>query len=187
MSGLLKPTAGTVFLDGHDVSAFDPASVRSSVAYLPQHGKLFNGTIIDNITMFRPQKTDDALAIARLLGLEQVVATMPLGYRTPVGDGATDTVTRGVKQRIAIVRALVDRPRVVLFDEANSAMDGAGDALLREFLAKLKGRCTLVLNTHRPSLLRLADRTFEIHDGTLVERAPVEARPGPRIEPVRTE
>jgi len=187
MSGLLQPTAGTVLLDGHDISAFDPASVRSSVAYLPQHGKLFNGTIIDNITMFRPEKTDDALAVARLLGLEQVVTTMPLGYRTPVGDGATDTVARGVKQRIAIVRALVDRPRVVLFDEANSAMDGAGDALLREFLSKLKGRCTLVLNTHRPSLLRLADRTFEIRDGTLVERAPVETRPPPRIEPVRPE
>jgi len=106
MSGLLKPTAGTVFLDGHDVSAFDPASVRASVAYLPQHGKLFNGTIIDNITMFRPEKTDDAMAIARLLGLGQVVAAMPLGYRTPVGDGATDTVAAASSSALPLFERL---------------------------------------------------------------------------------
>jgi ATP-binding cassette subfamily C protein LapB len=122
--------------------------------------------------MYRDDKIDDALDISRLLGLDSVVAHMPHGYDTVVDDGAGDKLPKGIKQRIAIARALVDKPRVLLFDEANASMDSAGDATLRNLLERLKGRVTLVLVTPRPSMLSLADRIFDITDAKLVERIP---------------
>jgi ATP-binding cassette subfamily C protein LapB len=103
---------------------------------------------------------------------------MPQGYETRVGDGAGDKLPKGIKQRIAIARALVDKPRVLLFDEANAAMDSAGDSTLRNLLERLKGRVTLVLVTPRPSMLNLADRIFDITDAQLVERVPEADRLG---------
>jgi len=155
-----------------DLHQYDPSSIRRQIAYLPQEGALFNGTILENVTMFRDEKIDEALDISRLLGLDNVVAHMPHGYETKVGDGAGDKLPKGIKQRIAIARALVDKPRVLLFDEANAAMDSAGDSTLRNLLERLKGRVTLILVTPRPSMLSLADRIFDIEDAQLVERQP---------------
>ena len=94
---------------------------------------------------------------------------MPQGFDTPIGVGAEDKLPRGTRQRIAIARALVDKPRILLFDEANSFIDGAGDAALLNLLALLKSRVTLIMVTQRPSMLRLADRILEIRDDTLFE------------------
>jgi len=178
--GILMPTEGRVLADGHDLMDFDPSSIRHQIAYLPQEGTLFNGTLLENITMFREEKVQDAFDVAKLLGLDSVVAHMPQGYDTPVGDGASDKLPRGIKQRIAIARALVDKPRVLLFDEANSSMDSAGDAMLKTLLERLKGRVTMILVTPRPSLLTLADRIYDIEESSLRERgeeAPAFAAP----------
>lgn len=176
--GVFAPTKGRVLADGMDIYEYDPSSIRHQIAYLPQEGVLFNGTILENVTMFREEKIDEALDISRLLGLDGVVAHMPQGYETRVGDGAGDKLPKGIKQRIAIARALVDKPRVLLFDEANAAMDSAGDSTLRNLLERLKGRVTLVLVTPRPSMLNLADRIFDITDAQLVERVPEADRLG---------
>lgn len=172
MMGVFAPSQGRVLADGLDLHEYDPSSIRRQIAYLPQEGALFNGTILENVTMFREDKIDEALDISRLLGLDNVVAHMPHGYETKVGDGAGDKLPKGIKQRIAIARALVDKPRVLQFDEANAAMDSAGDSTLRNLLERLKGRVTLILVTPRPSMLNLADRIFDIEDAQLVERVP---------------
>ncbi|MDA8637887.1 ATP-binding cassette domain-containing protein [Rhodospirillales bacterium] len=172
MMGVFAPTGGRVTIDGLDLMDYEPSSIRHQIAYLPQEGQLFQGTILENVTMYRDEKTDDALDVSRLLGLDSVVAHMPNGYDTMVGDGAGDKLPKGIKQRIAIARALVDKPRVLLFDEANASMDNAGDATLRNLLERLKGRVTLVLVTPRPSMLNLADRIFDITDAKLLERIP---------------
>jgi len=169
MQGLLTPTFGTARVDGYDLRECDPTNIRRQVAYLPQEGLVFKGTLLENLTMFREEMADAALGIAKLLGLDNIVANLPLGYDTPIGEGAEDKLPRGTRQRIAIARALVDKPRVLLFDEANSFIDGAGDALLRDLLLHLKGRVTLIMVTQRPSMLRLADRVLEIRDDTLFE------------------
>lgn len=176
MQGAIKPVTGEVLLDGEPVTNYEPQSVRDHIAFLPQVGVLFQGTILQNITMFRKEFEDTAVETAALLGLDEVVATMALGYDTPVGDGAYDSLPRGIKQRIAIARALVNNPRIVLFDEANTAMDTTGDNFLRVWLERAKGKRTLVLVTPRPSLVKLADRVFDLKDGTLVARAPREER-----------
>ncbi len=170
MQGALAPSDGDVLVDGHPISGFTPRSVREQLAYLPQSGVLFQGSILQNITMFRPELDDVAMETASLLGLDEVVVSMALGFDTQVGDGAYDSLPRGIKQRIAIARALVNNPRVVLFDEANTAMDTAGDNYLRVWLERAKGRRTLILVTHRPSLLRLAERTYALENGTLVHK-----------------
>ena len=104
------------------------------------------------------------------LGLDEVVATMAFGFDTPVADGAYDSLPRGIKQRIAITRALVSNPKIVLFDEANASMDTAGDNFLRVWLERSKNKRTLILVTPRPSLQKLADRVFDLKDGALIER-----------------
>lgn len=170
--GVLNPSSGRVTVDGHDLQEYEPSSIRRQISYLPQEGVLFNGTILENVTMFREDKIQEALDISKLLGLDSVVAHMPHGYDTPVGDGAGDKLPRGIKQRIAIARALVDKPRILLFDEANTSMDSAGDGTLRNLLERLKGRVTLILVTPRPSMLNLSDRIYDIQGSTLVERVP---------------
>jgi len=186
MMGVFAPTSGVVRIDGQDLQDFNPSSIRLQASYLPQEAILFNGTLMENLTMFRDEKIDDATNMSKLLGLDSVVAHMPQGYDSPIGDGAGDKLPRGIKQRIAIARALVDKPRILLFDEANTAMDGAGDAMLRGLMEKLKGRVTLVLVSPRPSLLNLSDRIFDIEGRTLVERgveADQLARPQGEVSP----
>jgi ATP-binding cassette subfamily C protein LapB len=169
MTGVLRPTEGSVLIDGNDLEEFDPVSVRGQIAYLPQHGEIFNGTILENISMFRPEREEAALETAKRLGLDSIIARMPMGYDSKVGEGAHEALARGIKQRIAIACALVDRPRILLFDEANTALDSKSDNILHAVLENLKGHCTLVLVTHRPSLLKLSDRRFHIEDGYLTE------------------
>ncbi len=182
MIGALRPTKGQVLVDGVDITGIDPVSLRSQMAYLPQKGELFSGTILENITMFRPEREEAAKEAARIIGVDAVVAHMPLGYETRVGEGAQDALSQGVKQRVAIARGLASRPAVLLFDEANTAMDSAGDAVLRSALKELKGRRTLILVTRRPSLLKLSDRIYDLKDGRVALFDP-EASP-PSLPPL---
>ncbi|GAB6051588.1 hypothetical protein JCM17960_04080 [Magnetospira thiophila] len=180
MTGALNPTAGEVLIDGIPLHHHDPYILKhGGIAYLPQEGQLFQGSILENLTMYRPELEDEAIEVANLLGLDDVVATLPYGYDTRVGDAAYESLPRGIRQRIAIARALVGEPKIVLFDEANTAVDGTGDAYLRLTLERLKGVCTLILVTPRPSLLRLANRAFDLKDGTLVPRDMSAPRSGP--------
>lgn len=170
MLGVLRPTDGAVRVDGHDISSFDPSALKKQIAYLPEQGEVFKGSIMENITMFDAALTDRAVEIAIELGLDRVVDTMPMGWDTMIGDAAMDSLPPGIKQRIAIARGLVTEPKIILFDEANMAIDSTGDAFLRAALERRKGKCTMVLITYRPSLLKLADRVFECSGGTLVQR-----------------
>ncbi|CCQ72475.1 peptidase domain-containing ABC transporter [Magnetospira sp. QH-2] len=171
MRGTLIPDSGEVRFDGRQIFDYDAAEVRrSGIAYLPQQGELFKGTLLENMTMFRKGLTGKARELAAELGLDQVVAKLPGGYHTMIGDAGEDALPRGIKQRVAIVRALVNDPKAVLFDEANTAMDSNGDMRLRAYLEQIKGRVTLIIVSSRPSLLNLGDRRFDLTDGQLIER-----------------
>lgn len=169
MNGASRPDKGEVLIDGMPVTHFDPDTLHQEIAYLPQHGELVTGTILENITMFRPRLDERAMAVARDIGLEKLVAHMRLGYDTVVGDGVTESMPGGIRQRIAIARALVVDPAVLLFDEANINLDLEGDEVLRKYLEQQKGERTVVLVTYRPTLLKLASRVFSLSDGRLVE------------------
>jgi ATP-binding cassette subfamily C protein LapB len=169
MLGLLTPGAGVVRVDGYDLREYDPDDVRRQVAYLPQEARMFNGTVLQNITMFQDSLIPDARSIATVLGLDSVIQVLPKSYDTAIGQGAEDRLPRGTRQRIAIARALLNKPKVLLFDEANAFIDGPGDEQLMRVLQALRGRVTMILVTQRPSVLRICDRILEIRDAGLVE------------------
>jgi ATP-binding cassette subfamily B protein len=176
MLGMAIPREGRILIDGHDIREYDGQSLKHQVAYLPQRGEVFNGTILENLTMFDPSQTDRALEVASLVGLDEVVSSMRLGYDTPIGEGVSESLPAGVVQRIAIARALSRDPKIVLFDEANSSVDSVGDRYIRAAIETLKGNCTLVLVTHRPTYAKLADRVFELVDGQLRTKGDTTAR-----------
>lgn len=188
MNGMEQPDAGSVLVDGRNLADFSADSVQREIALLAQTGAIFGGTVMENLTMFDASLNESALDLARQMGLDNFVGRMRLGYRTPLGEGNIETLPAGVRQMISIVRALVHRPSVILFDEANSSLDMEADRLLREYLASRKGHCALILVAHRPSLLSLADRTLVLSSGTLSESAvmpaPAAAAPGRESDPV---
>lgn len=170
IDSLLKPTEGDVTIDGINLNEVDLESYRKNIGFMTEDGELFAGTIIENMTMFDVDKYGDrARTIAKALGLHDIIESMPNAYSTEVGTGTIDLLSRGHKQLILIVRALLDDPQIILFDEANLSLDIDSDIKLRKYLLSLKGQRTMVLVTHRPSLLEIADRHFKLEDGKFEE------------------
>lgn len=170
MMGVLHPDQGRVLIGGVDVSQIGIAAIRRQVCYLPQNAVLFQGTIMDNLTMFGgPRYYDRATHFADRLGLHDEIGKMPKGYDTPVEYKETSRIPGGVRQRIALVRALTmtEDPRLILFDEAYVQLDRASDEKLHALLQEFSGKCTIVLVSHRPSYLNLADRTLVVRNGGL--------------------
>ena len=167
MNGIEEPDSGDVLIDGVPITHYQSASVRQTVALLPQEGSVFVGSILENLTFFEPEREQRALELSEALGLDLIVAGMKQGYQTPLGENASEILPMGVRQLIAIVRALAFDPKVILFDEANSALDFEGDKLLRQYLQSRKGELTMVLVANRPSMVKLADEIYRIADGRL--------------------
>lgn len=172
MTGLLVPSSGRVLIDGEDIWSYDAVSLRGQVVYLPQKPALFQGSILENMTMFGGDaRIDSALQMAERLGLHEAIGRMPKGYDTIVEHAANDGLPGGVRQRIALVRALtlVEDPKLILFDEANTFLDQRSDALLLDLLTAYRGTCAMAIVSHRPSFLALADRAYRIDQGRLQE------------------
>jgi ATP-binding cassette subfamily C protein LapB len=182
LAGMLRPSRGAALVDGRNPADFNPDSVRNHVAYAPKHGVLFPGTVLDNITLFRPHLQEAALETARLIGLDTTILRMPLGFDTRLGTSASDVLSRGLKQLIVVARALATRPRVLLFDEVNAGTDSKSDALLRSVLNLLRGQCTMVLASREPSILNIADRVYDLANGRPNRRKPIVSRPGTAID-----
>ncbi|PCI43120.1 MAG: hypothetical protein COB49_12710 [Alphaproteobacteria bacterium] len=171
LMGGLNPTSGEILINGQDPQNFSTDSLRSRIAYLPQKPVMFRGTILDNLTMFRGDNhIDDALKIGDMLGLNKVLARLPDGYETLIGDGTQSEIPPGIAQRITISRSLACAPDVILFDEANSGLDTQADNNLHDLIAKLKGTAIIILVSYRPSLLQLADRLYDLKDGSLIQK-----------------
>lgn len=170
LMGGMPLEAGQLLFNGEPIAHYDLSALRQQIAYLPQRAVLFNASALDNLTGFGgPAVEDEALRLASALGLDAVFAKMPEGYETILGNASVNAVAAGVIQRIAIVRALVRRPRLILFDEANSALDMTADEQVKRLLFAAREDAIVVMVTHRPSLLRAADRMIELKDGQLKE------------------
>ncbi|WP_168190367.1 peptidase domain-containing ABC transporter [Luteithermobacter gelatinilyticus] len=168
LMGGLTPQQGEILINGHPPEAFTTESLRQKIAYLPQKPVMFRGTILDNLTMFRgDEHIDAALKVAEMLNLNSILARLPDGYETQIGDGAENELPTGIAQRIAIARTLAWQPDVILFDEANSGLDNQSDEDLINVMTSLKGVSTMVLVSYRPSLLKLADKLYDLNKGHL--------------------
>ena len=167
--GEVTPDAGTVCVDGRNLAVFDATGARRDLALVPPDPAIIGGTLLENLTLHQPALADRAMEFATTLGLDGVAAGLPNGWHTPVGTGALP-LPRGVAQRIGVVRALVQSPRVLLLDDVTAQLDADGDARLARVLSGLRGRVTVILVSHRRSTLALADRVLDIRDGRLEER-----------------
>ncbi|MES9853235.1 MAG: ABC transporter transmembrane domain-containing protein [Candidatus Thiodiazotropha sp. L084R] len=171
MTGFMHPQQGEVLLDGRSIKSYRQEFLRQQIGFMPQHGMLYEGTILENMTLFREgEAVDQAMELSRELGLGEIIARMPEGLDTPIGGSAVNTLSEGVRQKIVMVRSLIGHPNIILFDDANANFDIKNDAKLMALIKKMKGNRTLVLVSHRPSFLRICDKQLELRDGTLHEQ-----------------
>jgi ATP-binding cassette subfamily C protein LapB len=125
-----------------------------------------HGTLLQNLTLYQPARERAALRLATELGLDQVASALPGGWHTPIGITATP-LPRGVAQRIGMVRALMEGPRILLLDDVTSQIDSDGDARLTRLLQGLRGQMTVLIVSHRRSTLKIADRVLILEGGRL--------------------
>ena len=170
--GLYEPDQGAVLIDGTDVRQIDPADLRRSIGCVLQDVCLFHGTIRDNIALGAPFADDAAiLRAARIAGVEDFIARHPLGFDLNVGERG-ERLSGGQRQAIAIARALLLDPPLLLFDEPSSAMDNGAEGRLKQRLEEILPGKTLLLVTHRASLLSLVERLIVLDGGRLVADGP---------------
>jgi len=168
LAGFLEPQQGSIRLDGCDLKDFDISALRAKCAIMPQQGVLFEGTILENMTLFRQGEIiDQAMELAHLLGLNEIIGRLPHGLDTRISGAYMSTLPEGVRQKIIIVRSLLGHPQVMLFDDANANFDIHNDQLLLRLIKRFKGRRTMVIVTHRPAYMRLCDHQFELKNGQL--------------------
>jgi len=163
--GLWPSISGKVRLDGADVQSWDKAELGPYLGYLPQGVELLDGTLAENIARFGDVDMAQVEAAARLVGLHELIMSMPLGYNSPIGRDGT-MLSGGQRQRVGLARALYGKPVFVVLDEPNSSLDEAGDAALAAAIAALKQLgTTFVVMTHRSSILGVADKILLMREG----------------------
>ncbi|MET1133948.1 MAG: ABC transporter ATP-binding protein, partial [Aeromicrobium sp.] len=165
---LFDVTEGSVLVDGLDVRDVRPADVWRTIGLVPQKALLFTGTIAHNLRFGRPDATDEELWDAlRIAQAEDFVRAMPEGLDSPVSQGGSN-FSGGQRQRLAIARAIVKRPRIYLFDDSFSALDYATDAALRAALKPVTADAAVVIVAQRISTIRQADRIVVLDEGRAV-------------------
>lgn len=170
--GLYQTQSGTILLDGIDMRQLDPTEVRSSIGYVGQDVHLFRGTVRENIAIAQAKWDDEQiLKAAKIAGVDDFVRHHPSGYDMPIGEGGTG-LSGGQRQSIAVARALLHDPSVLLLDEPSAAMDPESEY---QFIKRLEAHIpdkTLIVVTHRNSVLSLVDRVLIIDDGRVIADGP---------------
>lgn len=183
LTGLWRPSAGVVRLDGVDLAQWPREELGPWLGYVPQDVELFPGTVADNIA--RLGRVDSALVVraAQRAGVHALILALPEGYDTPI-DAMGVMLSPGQRQRIALARALYGDPRLLVLDEPNSNLDGAGEQALGEALKALNGQVTVIVVTHRSTLVQHMDKMLVLeagrvqHYGTVAEVRLAMMKPG---------
>jgi ATP-binding cassette subfamily C protein len=164
--GFETAESGSVYYDGQDLTSLDVQAVRRQIGVVMQNAQVLPGSIFENIVGSAPLSLDDATSAAQMAGLDQDIEQMPMGMHTFIPEGGS-TLSGGQRQRLLIARAVVGRPRVLLFDEATSALDNRTQAHVSESLERLK--TTRVVIAHRLSTVVNADRIYVMEQGKIVQ------------------
>jgi ATP-binding cassette, subfamily B, bacterial HlyB/CyaB len=166
---LYVPEGGRIMIDGMDISIVDPAWLRRQIGVVLQDNVLFNRSVRDNIALSNPaMPTERVIAAAQLAGAHEFVLELPYGYDTVVGERGS-TLSGGQRQRLAIARALVTNPQILIFDEATSALDYESERIIQANLPQITRGRTVFIIAHRLSTVRSANRIITIDHGRLVE------------------
>jgi ATP-binding cassette subfamily C protein len=174
--GLIAPEAGAVLIDGAPLDDRSRRRWRDSVAYVPQDTFLLNDTIAANLRLARPQATQAELQDAlRAASADGLVNSLPDGLLTIVGERG-GRLSGGERQRIALARAILRRPRLLILDEATSSLDAENRALIMQSIRGLREEMAVLLITHDPIMLKVADSIVTLEGGTVVETSPASPR-----------
>ncbi len=169
---LYEASEGELLIDGININQIDPADLRRHIGYLSQDVELMRGTIRDNLTYRDPQINDERiLEVAALCGIDQFVNKLPLGFDTPVGEQGV-CLSGGQRQTIALGRAMLMNEPILMLDEPTSNMDNNTESKIRKQLFDYTRDKTLVLITHKASMLSLVERLIVIDDGRIVMDGP---------------
>ncbi|MEM9465099.1 MAG: ABC transporter ATP-binding protein, partial [Actinomycetota bacterium] len=175
--GLRQPTTGRITVADQDLTTVDPASWANHIAFVPQDPRLLRATAAENIAFFRDVDRDRIEEAARAAGIHDDLTALPDGYETVLETSGT-RLSGGQRQRLALARALVTTPDLLVLDEPTSALDLQTEALVAEAVAALAGRTTVVVIAHRLSSLNHCDRLLVIEHGRLT----ADGRPGELVD-----
>ena len=169
LTGLYLPQAGAVHIDGLDLRQLDLGELRHAIGYVPQKATFFHGTIKQNLRLAQPEATDEEIRRAcEDAGLFDYSDALPEGLDTRLNDKYQRQMPDGLKQRLMLARAYVKNAPIYLMDEPGNDLDREGDLRLMRHLNSLRGRATVIIVTHRPSHMRIADRVVYLQDGAVV-------------------
>ena len=170
LCGIHRPTSGSILVDGTDLALIDMAAWRARLGFAGQDAELRPGTIAENIAYGEPDATPEAIRhAASQAAASDFIDALPLGYETPVGVRGMQ-LSGGERQRIALARALLRKPDLLILDEATNAVDNATEAMIRQALESLAGSLTMIIIAHRLSSIRHADRVVVMAGGRIVEQ-----------------
>lgn len=170
--GAIAPTHGRVLINGAP-----PNESGAAISYVGQVPQLFQGSILDNLTLFGTYTTDDARWVAELVGLAGEINRLPNGYDTQLLGSANPELSAAFSQLICIARAVISKPAVLLLDSSNSGLDAKTETSFSEMLKRLSGKTTILMAIQRPSLLRQSDYILELADKTANITVPQPFRP----------
>ena len=163
-----KPDSGSILIDGIDITQLDPSELRKSINYIPQEVTLFSGSVRENIAYKAPYIDDEhVLKAARVSGVDDFIKTHPSGYSLLVNEGGT-SLSGGQRQSIGVARALLTPAPIYLFDEPTNAMDSSTETTLIKRLKENTIENTLLVVTHKMTILQLVNRIIVIENGNLV-------------------
>lgn len=171
MTGLYGPTQGSIFINGVAATKYPARELIQHIGYLAMEGTIFRGTLRENLTAFGEIPEKNVHELIGLLGLDKEIAKLPAGFETKLEGSTADPIPPGLKQRITIARVLAPKPRILLFDNADRALDKDGYNRLYRLLARLKSKIAMVIVTDDRNILRLAQKEYVLTEGKLVERA----------------
>ncbi|WP_246660256.1 type I secretion system permease/ATPase [Rhizobium sp. FKL33] len=172
LTGIIKPTVGGVYLDGHSTWLWERGSFGKAVGYLPQSLSLLDGTIRQTIARMQDSDPRDVIRAAQQAGVHEMIGRLPHGYDTPVQEGM-HMLSGGQLQRLALARALYGEPKLLILDEPNSNLDHVGEQALVAAIESVKARGGIVVMiAHRPSVMAIADKLMVIEDGSISQYGP---------------
>lgn len=166
--GIWPASAGTVRLDGADISQWNRVELGPYIGYLPQDIELFDGTISENICRFGTEDPEKIVDAAKLSGVHDLILHLPQGYNTVIG-GSGGVLSGGQRQRIGLARAVYNSPRLLVLDEPNSNLDDQGEKELVDAMKRISSQgSTIIVITHRPLILQSVDKILVMKDGAQV-------------------
>ncbi len=165
---LYEPNKGSVLVDNTDVRQIDTVDLRRAIGYVPQEPFLFMGTIKDNITIGDPYATDEEiLQASKIAGVHEILGKHEAGYDLIVGERG-EGLSGGERQLVTLARAILSKPNILLLDEPTNSMDDLTEKRFKDKLSKIIQDRTLIVVSHKPSILSIVDRLIVIEDGKII-------------------